>query len=128
MAWATARSPSPLEIRVAASPMRMRPDAIIALGPEKAPNLHRLITGGASTMNARTDADMTVTLPNHTAMVTGRGVKGDAGHGWTSNATPRIGQMLHRNRKAYLRSMFGVAHDRGLRTALFHGDPLPVPM
>jgi hypothetical protein len=97
----------------------MRPDAIKALGAEKAPNLHRLIAEGASTFNARTDADMTVTLPNHTAMVTGRGVKGDAGHNWTSNATPRIGKMLHRNKKAYLRSMFGVAHDHGMRTGLF---------
>lgn len=97
----------------------MRPDAITALGSDKAPNLHRLIAEGASTFNARTDADMTVTLPNHTAMVTGRGVKGDTGHNWTSNSTPRIGKMLHRNKKAYLRSMFGVAHDHGLRTALF---------
>lgn len=97
----------------------MRPDAIAALGPEKAPNLHRLITEGASTSNARTDADMTVTLPNHATMITGRGVKGDTGHNWTGNDIPRIGQMLHRNKKAYLHSMFCVAHDHGLRTALF---------
>ncbi len=97
----------------------MRPDAIAALGPDKAPNLYRLITEGTSTFNARTDTHTTVTLPNHTSMITGRHVEGDNGHNWTSNGIPRIGQMLHRHKKAYLRSMFGVAHDHGLRTALF---------
>ena len=97
----------------------LRPDAVEILGEEKLPNLFRLMKEGASTKNARTDKTHTVTLPNHTSMVTGRPVEGEAGHKWTSNGTPKLGQMLHRNKGSYLRSMFGVAHDHGLRTALF---------
>jgi len=97
----------------------MRPDAIEVLGEEKAPNLHRIKKEGASTNNARTDATYTVTLPNHTAMITGRGVVGDAGHNWVSNGDPKLGQNLHRNKKSYLASMFGVAHDNELSTALY---------
>ena len=97
----------------------LRPDAVEKLGAEKLPHLYRLLKEGASTKNARTDKTHTVTLPNHTSMVTGRPVAGAAGHNWTSNGTPKLGQMLHRNKKQYIRSMFGVAHDHGLRTALF---------
>jgi hypothetical protein len=97
----------------------LRPDAVEFLGEKGAPNLYRLIKEGSYTHNARTDADFTVTLPNHTSMITGRGVNGDNGHGWTSNGSPKIGEWLHRNKKAYLQSAFGVAHDHGLTTALF---------
>ena len=97
----------------------MRHDAIETLGTAGAPNLHRLIAEGGSTGNARTDADYTVTLPNHTTMITGRSVKGESGHNWKSNSSPKLGQMLHRNKKAYVRGMFGVAHDHGMSTALF---------
>lgn len=101
----------------------LRPDAVEKLGAENLPHLFRLIHEGASTKNARTDKTHTVTLPNHTSMVTGRPVAGEAGHAWTENGTPGLGQMLHRNKKAYVRSMFGVAHDHGLRTCLFTSKP-----
>ena len=42
------------------------------------PNFRRFQTGGAWTNNARNDDDVTVTLPNHTTMMTGRSVKGPA--------------------------------------------------
>ncbi len=97
----------------------LRPDAVELLGAKGAPHFYRLITEGSYTHNARTDADYTITLPNHTCMITGRGVKGGPGHGWVSNSTPKIGELLHRNKKAYLQSAFDVVHDHGLRTALF---------
>lgn len=97
----------------------MRPDAITRLGEENAPVFHRIRREGAYTDNARTDAVYTVTLPNHTAMISGRGVVGPEGHQWTSNSDPKLGQNLHRNRKGYISSVFAVVHDQGLRTALF---------
>lgn len=97
----------------------MRPDAVDALGPEGAPTFYRLRKEGAYTSNARTDFTYTITLPNHTCMVTGRGVVGKEGHGWIVNSDPKLGQNLHRNRKGYAASFFDVAHDHGLRTALF---------
>ena len=97
----------------------MRPDAVEMLGSEKLPNLFRLMSEGASTDNARTDKTHTITLPNHAAMITGRPVAGKDGHAWVENGTPKLGETLHRNKGSYLRSMFGVAHDHGLRTGLF---------
>jgi len=96
-----------------------RPDAITALGKDKAPNWFRLREEGAYTDNARTDEHYTVTLPNHTCMVTGRGVVGKSGHEWTINSDPPLGRTLHRNHGSYVASMFDVAHDHGLKTGLF---------
>jgi len=99
----------------------LRPDALPILGDAGAPTFRRLIREGASTGNARTDPDHTVTLPNHTGMVTGRRVMGEQGHHWTHNDDPFPGVTLHRNRAAYVASLFDVAHDHGLRTGLFAG-------
>jgi predicted AlkP superfamily pyrophosphatase or phosphodiesterase len=97
----------------------LRPDVVGVLGKERLPSLHRLVREGASTKRARADVTHTVTLPNHTCMITGRGVAGGSGHTWTDNVSPRLGEMLHRNKGAYLASMFDVAHDHGMRTALY---------
>lgn len=60
--------------------------AVRHLGPERTPTLHRLIDDGASTLNARTARELTLTLPNHTSMVTGRRIDPDhGGHGVTWN-------------------------------------------
>lgn len=89
------------------------------------PNFKRLQTEGAWTHNARTDFDYTITLPNHTCMVTGRPVKDKAaspaaiaGHQWVVNTDPRD-KTIHGNRHDYVKSTFDVAHDNGLRTAMF---------
>lgn len=98
----------------------LRSDALIAVPPEKLPGFARLMRG-AWTLNARTDPESTVTLPNHTGMLTGRFMHGESGHGWTANVDPPSGATLHGNRGAYVAGMFDVAHDRGWRTALFAG-------
>jgi predicted AlkP superfamily pyrophosphatase or phosphodiesterase len=89
------------------------------------PNFKRLQTEGAWTHNARTDFDYTITLPNHTCMVTSRPVMDKAakpsaiaGHHWIINTDPGT-KTIHGNRHDYVKSTFDVAHDNGLRTALF---------
>lgn len=88
------------------------------------PTFARFQAEGAWTNNARTDFDYTITLPNHTSMVTGRPVKDRAaspaavaGHGWVINTDPGE-KTLHSNRHAYVPSAFDVTHDNGLRTCM----------
>jgi len=77
----------PLDHVVLISVDGLRSDALLINGGDGLPNFQRLMSG-AHTLNARCDPDYSVTLPNHADMLTGRLVKGNGGHGWTSNATP----------------------------------------
>ncbi len=99
----------------------LRSDALIAV-PGTLPGFGRL-RQGASTLNARTDPDRTITLPNHTGMVTGRLVEGPDGHHWIRNDEVQDGETIHGNAKAYVASVFDVAHDRGAWTGIFCGKP-----
>lgn len=69
--------------------------------PDEFKNFKRLVDEGATTLNARTDYFRTVTLPNHTCMVTSRPVltpenwKEAAGHHWIKNGTPGKEESLH---------------------------------
>lgn len=81
------------------------------------PNLVALRAQSASTLNARTDADVTKTLPNHTSQWTGRSVFGASGHQLAVNQDD--GSTVHAVAGRYVASIFDVVHDNGARTALF---------
>jgi predicted AlkP superfamily pyrophosphatase or phosphodiesterase len=83
------------------------------------PGFECITAQGVSTLNARDDYDMTVTLPNHITMVTARPVMGTSGHNWTDNSDPAEGQTIHSNKGQYVASVFDVAHDNGFRTAMY---------
>jgi hypothetical protein len=89
------------------------------LSSNQAPNFQQLISQGAYTFNARDDYDITVTLPNHTTMMTGRGIVGTTGHNWTSNSDPAANQTLASNKGSYVASVYDVVHDNGMSTALY---------
>lgn len=98
----------------------LRSDAIIQLGPKVLPSIHRLLAD-AGTLDARCDATLSLTLPNHTTMVTGRPVSGPYGHKWTTNQTPPETATYHNHVGRYVPSAFDVAHDHGIYTALLAG-------
>lgn len=85
------------------------------------PGFTALRRDGASTLDARTDPGRTVTLPNHTCMITGRPTDGPEGHGFIYNGV--TDQTLHEIKGSYVASIFDVAHDQGLGTALVASKP-----
>ena len=98
----------------------LRSSAITQLGRAGTPTLHRLMAQGASTLNARTEREMTVTLPNHTGMVTGRRILAShGGHGVTWNDDRRRPPTVQRAAGHPVSSVFRVVHNAGRPTALF---------
>jgi hypothetical protein len=91
----------------------LRPDALGGVGANLS-GFARLLAG-ASTLDARTDPDWTVTLPNHVSMVTGRFVEGPQGHHWRHNDVPPPDLRL----RADLPSVFESVAAAGGRCALF---------
>jgi hypothetical protein len=94
------------------------------------PNFAALKRNGLSTLNARSDYDYTVTLPNHVTMLTGRPVAADPAlpnttqHGWTINGDVPPSVTLHNAGNPnlfYIASIFDVVHDHGLSTCLYSG-------
>ena len=79
------------------------------------------LSEASATIHAQTDPDYTLTLPNHTSMLTGRFVSGLDGHGWYRNDEPSSNETLHAFRGWYVPSIFDVVHDEGGRTGLFAG-------
>lgn len=108
-----------------AGPLPRRPRVIVisvdglasyAVTKAQMPTLTRMLQQGAGTLNARTAVERTVTLPNHTGMVTGRRIDAAAGgHGVTWNVdSPR-------NVRAGVPSVFSVIEEAGGSSALFVG-------
>jgi hypothetical protein len=95
----------------------LNPRAIEKLGQSRIPAFHRLMREGAYTLNARTAHEQTSTMPNHTAMLTGRRVNGKGGHGYEVNFDN--GSTVHRTAGHYVASVFDVVHDHGGSTAMF---------
>ena len=93
--------------------------ALKRLGRAGAPNLLRLLHQGASTRNARTQVEMTVTLPNHTSMLTGRRIDASAGgHGVDWNYD-RANITVQEAAGGDVGSIFTRVHGAGGTTALF---------
>lgn len=87
---------------------------------------NRLQREGAVTYNARCDFSYSITIPNHTSMLTGRPVIAEAPlppeiqHGYTTNYTILTDLIQVQGLPAgYKASAFDRVHDRGLRTGLF---------
>ncbi|WP_067437771.1 alkaline phosphatase family protein [Nocardioides jensenii] len=94
--------------------------AIRKLGPTGTPVLHRLIDEGSSTLNARSAFEQNVTLPNHAGMITGRRISaGHGGHGVTWNVDRPHDTVQASSGDPEIESIFSVAHDHGLSTALY---------
>lgn len=95
----------------------LRSDAIEALPADRLPHLRRLMSQSA-TLNARTDPTFTVTLPNHTGMVTARFTDGPGGHAWTLNDLPAEGD-IESNLGEPVANVFDAARAAGIGTGLF---------
>jgi len=110
-------APAPEPVVLAISVDGLNPQALSLLGPEGAPTFRRLTDEGAFTLNARTSYERTITLPNHTGMLTGRPVSGPSGTSVTFNDD--TGGTLESTHGEYVAGMFDIAHDHGVGTALF---------
>ena len=101
----------------------LRPECAGEMLASAYPGLARLARG-PHTLAARCDPDISITLPNHLDMMTGRLVAGPDGHGWSRNEDPpsrKQGGTLEAAHGSPVKTIFDVAHDRGLRTALVVG-------
>lgn len=94
--------------------------AVRKLGKKKLPNLYRFMRAGASTLNARTEHEMTVTLPNHTGMVTGRRIDAaSGGHGVTWNDDRPVPATVQAAAGEDVASVFTAVDAAGGSSALF---------
>ncbi len=94
--------------------------AINLAGPGRTPTLHRLMREGAWTLNARTVRELTLTLPNHTTMVTGRRVDADHhGHGVDWNDDRKHPATVSEAASHRVSSVFSVVGSRVRDTGLF---------
>jgi hypothetical protein len=129
-AAALAAAPSTHVIQISVDGLRgdLLAAMLAASPPTDLPSFRRFVTEGATTFDARSDFTDTITLPNHTCMLTGRPVRQPPGqpagvaHGYTANGTPAANVTLHdpgTGHWRYIASVFDVAHDAGMSTRLY---------
>ena len=88
-------------------------EAIRKLGRAGAPTFWRMMTEGARTLNARTEYEQNVTLPNHTSMLTSRRIdRQKSGHGVTWD-DDRPGTTVQAAAGHPVGSVFSVLHGSG---------------
>jgi hypothetical protein len=105
---------------VAISVDGLNPVAIDRLGEAGTPTFHRLMEEGAFTLNARSEVELTITLPNHTGMVTGRRVdKRFGGHGVTWNDDRLVPRTVQAAAGHPVGSVFSSLAGAGLSSAMF---------
>ena len=98
----------------------LNPAALERLGVRGAPRLHELAAAGASTLNARTERELTITLPNHTGMVTGRRIdRSLGGHGVTWNDDRMTPRTVQSAAGRGVDSVFSVVNRAGGSAAVF---------
>lgn len=98
----------------------LTPLALRRLGRGGAPHLHAFMDAGASTLNARSHYELTVTLPNHTGMVTGRRVTAaKGGHGVTWNDDRLRPPTVQAAAGGAVDSVFSAVDGAGFSSALF---------
>jgi len=96
----------------------LRPSAIRKAGTAGTPTIHRLMSQGASTLNARTEVERTTTLPNDVGMLTGRRVNASrGGHGVTADRDTT--STVQAGAGHYVSSAFDIVHNFGRSTAVF---------
>lgn len=101
----------------------LRPEGITE-NPQSLPSFSFLQQKGAYTYNARTDFDLTFTLPNHVSMLTSRPVFGSSGHDvdYNNGGDHRKPATIHdTTSEDYIASVFDTVHDHGFRTGMFVG-------
>ncbi len=112
--------PGPVDSVLAISIDGLNPAALRRLGPRGTPHLHEFMDDGASTLNARTEYEQTVTLPNHTGMVTGRRITARrGGHGVTWNDDRRRPATVQAAAGHDVASVFSSIATAGGSSALF---------
>lgn len=94
------------------------PESLRDLSEQDSSAFDQIMSSGAYTLNARSALEMTLTLPNHTGMLTGRPISlAEGGHGVTVNhSTPMTVEDFAGE---YAASVFDVLHDHGYQTGLF---------
>lgn len=93
--------------------------ALTQLGRKRLPSFYRLIDHGAHTLNARSEYEQNVTLPNHTSMLTGRRITASkGGHGVTWD-TDRPRMTVQKAAGHAVASVFTRVHYARGSTALF---------